>query len=152
MRRQFRFACTGLFILALTLSLGASFSAPTPASWPPSAPMIAAATATSPEPSQTSPSTIAASKDVCLDCHGSFDKLARSTASYVAPGGEKGTPHRHVPHEKKDPSAIPGCSNCHQAHPVPPTSPMVVPAANVDWCYGACHHENNFTPCKNCHK
>jgi len=152
MRSQFQIVCAGLFIFALALSLGASSSAPTPAPWPPSAPMIAAATAPSSELSQTSTPTTATSKDVCLDCHGPFDELAKSTTGYVAPSGEKATPHRYIPHDKKDPSAIPECSNCHQPHPVPPPSPMAVPKASVDWCSGTCHHENNFTPCKVCHK
>lgn len=152
MRKPFRLVCIGLFILTLTLSLGDPAWAPTLASWPPSALMIAAATAASPEPSLTSPSTTAISKDLCLDCHGSFDDLAKSTAGYVAPSGEKGTPHRYVPHEKKDPSAIPGCSNCHQPHPVPPPSLVGAPKAGVDWCFSACHHENNFKSCKECHQ
>jgi hypothetical protein len=152
MRSQFLFGCVCVLAFGLTLLLSSSASAPTPASWPPSAPMIAAATAPSSEPSQTSPSTAASSKDVCLDCHGPFDELAKSTMGYVAPSGEKATPHRYVPHDKKDPSAIPECSNCHQPHPVPPTSPNAVPKASVDWCYGACHHENNFKPCQICHK
>jgi hypothetical protein len=110
------------------------------------------ATAAASEPSATSTSNAAGSKDVCLECHGSFDELAKSTTNYLAPSGEKGSPHRYIPHGKKDPSAIPGCENCHQSHPVPPTSPMIVPKANMDWCYGTCHHENNFSPCKNCHQ
>ena len=152
MSRPFRLVYTGLFIFTLTLSLEGSASAPTPALWPLPASMIAAATAASPEPSPTSPSTAGDSKDLCLDCHGPFDDLARSSAGYVAPSGEKGTPHRYIPHEKKDASAIPGCSNCHQPHPVPPPSPMVGPKAGVDWCFGACHHENNFKSCKECHQ
>lgn len=152
MRRQCRFAWAGLFIFALVLSLLGSTPAPTPTPWSPPASTIAAATAASSEPSQPSAPTTATSKEVCLECHGPFDDLAKSTAGYVTPSGEKGTPHRYVPHEKKDPGAIPECSNCHEPHPVPPTSPIAVPEAGVDWCYRACHHENNFKSCKECHQ
>jgi len=152
MKRPSRFVWGGLFMFALMLGRLGSVPAPTPGPWLPAASMVAAATAASSEPSPTSPSTTATSKEACLDCHGPFDDLAKSTAGYVAPSGEKGTPHRFVPHEKKDPGAIPGCDNCHQPHPVPPTSPMAVPKASVDWCYGACHHDNNFTLCKVCHE
>jgi hypothetical protein len=152
MSKRFRLVYTGLCIFALTMSLGGSASAPTPALWPSPAAMIEAATAASSEPLPTGPSTAGASKDLCLDCHGPFDDLAKSTAGYVAASGEKGTPHRYIPHVKKDPGAIPECSNCHQPHPVPPPSPTAAPKASVDWCFSACHHDNNFKSCKECHQ
>lgn len=148
MRRIFGLGCVGLVLFAFILSLGVSAWGPP---WQSSAPMITAAIAASPGTSQPSPPAAGVSKELCLDCHVSFDELAQSTAGYVAPSGEKGTPHRYVPHEKKDLSAIPGCSNCHQPHPMPPPSPMELPKASVDWCFGACHHENNFKSCKECH-
>jgi hypothetical protein len=59
-----------------------------------------------------------------------------------------------VPHSAKDVKAIPGCSNCHEPHPVPLTAGglTALPQPDVQWCYSACHHKNNFVPCKDCHK
>jgi hypothetical protein len=104
--------------------------------------------------SQTNAPTMAASKDLCLNCHGPFDKLAAAAANYMAPSGEKTTPHRYVPHHSKEAKAIPECSNCHQSHSVDPTASdlaaLVKP--DVQWCYTTCHHKNNFKPCQDCHK
>ena len=104
--------------------------------------------------SQTGGLSTEASRDLCLDCHGPFDKLATASPNYNAPSGEKVTPHRYVPHNSKDPKAIPGCSNCHEPHPVPPTASglTALPKPDVQWCYTTCHHKNNFVSCKDCHK
>jgi len=104
--------------------------------------------------SQTNPPAIANSKDVCLNCHGPFDKLAAATSNYKAPSGEVITPHRYVPHDSKEAKGIPECSNCHQPHPAEPTASdlATLPKPDVQWCYTACHHKNNFEPCKDCHK
>jgi hypothetical protein len=113
-----------------------------------------AAAAAPPVTSQTSTSTTVGYRDVCLNCHGPFDKLAATNAKYQAPSGEKISPHRYVPHSAKDVKAIPGCSNCHEPHPVPLTAGglTALPQPDVQWCYSACHHKNNFVPCKDCHK
>jgi hypothetical protein len=102
---------------------------------------------------QPGPTENAASKETCLGCHGPFDKLAGS-ANYQAPSGEKISPHRYVPHNSRDAKAIPECSNCHEPHPVPPTTSSLaaLPKPEVQWCYTACHHKNTFQPCKDCHK
>jgi hypothetical protein len=94
------------------------------------------------------------SKDMCLGCHGPFDKLATAAPGYVAPSGEKIRPHYFVPHTSKEIKAIPKCSNCHQSHPNPPTAADITAMGKpgVDWCYSTCHHENDFTPCTKCHK
>jgi mono/diheme cytochrome c family protein len=116
---------------------------------------VGAATAAPTAPSQTAgPAPAAASKEACLNCHGPFDKLAGATPSYVAPSGEKIVPHRFVPHNSREAKAIPGCNNCHEPHLVPPTAPALaaLPKPDVQWCYTACHHKNNFTLCKDCHK
>jgi hypothetical protein len=104
--------------------------------------------------SQSGGSTTTASKDLCLNCHGPFDNLATASPNYKAPSGEKITPHRYVPHNSKDAKAIPGCNNCHEPHPVPPTAAglAALPKPDVQWCYTTCHHENNFASCKDCHK
>jgi hypothetical protein len=70
----------------------------------------------------------------------------------VAPSGETTSPHRYVPHDSKAASAIPECTNCHEAHPIPPPSGSIdLSKVTVNWCYGACHRQNNFTPCAQCH-
>jgi hypothetical protein len=86
----------------------------------------------------------------CLKCHGPFEKLASAPPRFIAPSGEKITPHRYVPHDLKD---IPDCVSCHQAHSANPTAAEIaaLPKPNVKTCY-ECHHKENFTLCKACHK
>jgi hypothetical protein len=89
----------------------------------------------------------------CLDCHGPFDKLIEVTAKYVAPTGEKTSPHRYVPHDSKLEKDIPDCTHCHTAHPLSPLpakASIDLSKVSVEWCY-TCHHEKNFESCKNCH-
>jgi len=104
--------------------------------------------------SQTNAPTMENSKNICLKCHGPFDKLAAATPTYTAPSGEKITPHRYVPHDLKESKGIPECSNCHQPHPVSPVTSGLAALAkpDVQWCYTTCHHMNNFKLCKECHK
>jgi len=93
--------------------------------------------------------------EACLDCHGPFEKITEATANWVAPSGEKTSPHRYVPHDSKQASDIPECTNCHAAHTIapPPTAGSIdLKKVKVDWCYTTCHHEKNFKPCKECHK
>lgn len=144
MKRQFEslFKCRFLFLIAAMIILEVCTE---PAG------ATAAAPAGAP---QTAASASAASKEVCLNCHGPFDKLATASADYVASSGEKITPHRFVPHNSKDTKAIPECNNCHETHPLPPmaTGVAALPKPDVQWCYTACHHKNNFASCKDCHK
>jgi len=130
------FTLTALFVVCWTAPVGAATAAP------------------SGTPQKNASPPAAVSKEACLDCHGPFDKLAGASPKYVAPSGEKITPHRFVPHDSKEAKAIPGCDNCHKPHPLPPTATALaaLPKPDVQWCYTACHHENNFTPCKDCHK
>jgi len=89
----------------------------------------------------------------CLHCHGPFNKLIEVTANYVAPSGEKTSPHRYVPHDSKLDKDIPECSHCHAAHqlfPPPAKGSTDLSKLNVDWCF-TCHHEKNFKSCKDCH-
>ena len=96
----------------------------------------------------------ATTKEACLNCHGPFETLTAKTPDYVAPSGETIVPHRFVPHSSGEAKAIPECNNCHEGHPLPPEGAAIkaLPKADVQWCYTTCHHENNFTPCKACHK
>jgi hypothetical protein len=89
----------------------------------------------------------------CLKCHGPFDKLIATPANYVAPSGEKTSPHRHVPHDSKLEKDIPDCGNCHVAHrlsPLPAKGTIDLSKVTVEWCY-SCHHLKNFQSCKDCH-
>ena len=89
----------------------------------------------------------------CLDCHGPFDKLIEVSAHYVAPSGEKTSPHRYVPHDSKLEKDIPDCSRCHTAHSLsslPAKGSIDLSKVSVEWCF-TCHHEKNFKSCKECH-
>ena len=89
----------------------------------------------------------------CLHCHGPFNKLIEVTANYVAPSGEKTSPHRYVPHDSKLEKDIPECSHCHTAHSLsslPANGSMDLSKVSVEWCF-TCHHEKNFQSCKDCH-
>lgn len=96
----------------------------------------------------------AVSKETCLNCHGPFDKIIDASGSYVAPSGEKTSPHRYVPHDSKQEADIPECTNCHTVHsldPLPVQGTVDLKKVGVQWCYEACHHEKNLTSCKECH-
>ena len=93
-------------------------------------------------------------KSTCLSCHGPFDKLIEGTGNYIAPSGEKISPHRYVPHDSKKDEDVPECTNCHAAHsldPLPTPGSIDKSKLDVKWCYDSCHHEKNFTSCKECH-
>ena len=95
-----------------------------------------------------------ASKAKCLGCHGPFEKMTGVTDKYIAPSGEKISPHRFVPHDSKKDEDVPECTNCHTAHPLNPLpvhGSVDLSKVNVKWCYETCHHEKNFTSCKECH-
>ncbi len=99
---------------------------------------------------------LAGKDNECLTCHGPFDKLAESSANYVAPSGEKGTPHRYVPHKSKTEEDVPDCTKCHTKHPLDPLpakGAIDVSKVGVKWCYDQCHHEKNLKSCKEqeCH-
>jgi hypothetical protein len=94
------------------------------------------------------------SKKECLACHGPFDKLIEASSKYVAPSGEKTSPHRFVPHDSNKEEDIPECTHCHKAHPLDPLpaeGSIDLSKTAVQWCYDACHHEKNLTSCKKCH-
>ena len=96
----------------------------------------------------------AVSKDVCLGCHGPFDKVIAASTKYVASSGEKISPHQYIPHDAKGAVNVPECTNCHTAHmlsPLPTAGSIDLSKVGVDWCYLTCHHQNNFTPCIKCH-
>jgi hypothetical protein len=90
----------------------------------------------------------------CLDCHGPFEKLIAASTKYVAPSGEKTSPHRYVPHDSKLEKDIPECSHCHTAHPLSPLpskGAIDLSKLSVQWCYDTCHHQKDLKSCKECH-
>ena len=88
-------------------------------------------------------------KEQCLGCHGPFDKIAKATAEWQSPAGDKTTPHRYIPHDSTD---VPECTECHTPHEIPPKDKAsVVKPKDVGFCYDSCHHAHNLQPCKNCH-
>jgi hypothetical protein len=91
-----------------------------------------------------------ASAEFCLTCHGSFEELAASTEDLVEDfDGVKANPHMYVPH---DSDKIAGCDNCHDVHELPIMHPEEIPQADAGYCFAACHHEETFEPCTNCHE
>ncbi len=89
----------------------------------------------------------AAANPACLDCHGPFEELIAKPPTIKTDENGLINPHRYVPHKTKD---APDCTRCHQPHPIPPTEPVKKPTS-IQWCYDACHHQQNFTPCVTCH-
>jgi hypothetical protein len=90
----------------------------------------------------------------CLRCHSPYDQIVEATAKYVAPSGEKTSPHKYVPHDSKIEDEIPECSHCHTAHPLDPPpakGSMDRSKVGVEWCYKQCHHQKDLKSCKECH-
>lgn len=82
-------------------------------------------------------------------CH-TRESIETATSDYTAPSGEKVNPHSTTVADKfsdsDNPHEISGntisCSNCHTSHRK---------SAGIGYCYEACHHAKNFTPCQDCH-
>jgi hypothetical protein len=93
--------------------------------------------------------------DVCLGCHGPYDKVVKASASYKTEKGEAVNPHTTVEdkqlHAHLSGKGLVECSKCHKTHANPVVSVKDVFKANVNWCYLNCHHQDNFTPCGACH-
>lgn len=93
---------------------------------------------------------------MCLGCHGPYEKLVAASEDFVTEDGEKVNPHTTVDdtilkvHESG--KGIPNCETCHKPHPQPFTTINDVAPANVEYCYLQCHHQENFTPCSECHR
>jgi predicted CXXCH cytochrome family protein len=101
--------------------------------------------------SEAAPASAKVNKDVCLGCHGPFDKLTTAPKTFTDESGDKINPHRYVPHNKQDAKSVPECTNCHTPHPVPLQEKKDVTKPGIDSCYG-CHHMRDFSDCKSCHK
>jgi hypothetical protein len=133
----------GMVILACAVILGAT-------GWPSSQ-------KTGPTSQEMTPASTQDAKDLkkeCLGCHGPFAKIVEATAKFVAPSGEKTSPHKYIPHNSDIEEEIAECSECHPAHPVDPLpkkGSIDLSKVTVEWCYKACHHQKNFNSCKKCH-
>lgn len=90
-----------------------------------------------------------AEPEFCLGCHGPYEALLALTEGYAHEDGVEANPHISIPHGKDTPS---GCSNCHDVHALPVTAEVEIKEANLTYCYSACHHEENFEPCSDCHE
>ena len=99
----------------------------------------------------------AAQTALCQGCH-PRDQVLAQTANYEAGDGTLVQPHTtidtSVTNERENPhlsgTGIVDCVNCHQPHPLPPTGAQVT-KADLNYCYGTCHHTGNFTTCSSCH-
>lgn len=90
-----------------------------------------------------------ASVDFCLPCHGPYADLMAGTEDLVESfDGETANPHMYVPH---DSDKIVSCKQCHDVHALPVMASADIPQADGDYCFAACHHEETFEPCANCH-
>jgi hypothetical protein len=97
----------------------------------------------------------------CHDCHGNDETLIAAMSEYTDASGEAVNPHRPVDRLETDPkqthissqASLLRCSICHGTHSLPydPKEPTVK-TANVSYCYRACHHQENFRPCWECHE
>ncbi len=95
-------------------------------------------------------------KEVCLACHGPYEKLMQTGAVYTSQDGEEVNPHTTIdpgpvrvsPHTSG--KGVAECYVCHKPHTVPLASVDVVARADVKICY-SCHHTRTFSPCSNCH-
>jgi hypothetical protein len=91
-----------------------------------------------------------ASPEFCLPCHGPYEELQAGTEDMIEDlDGVKANPHMYVPH---DSDKILACKNCHEVHELPVIAPDEIPQADADYCYNACHHEETFEPCTDCHE
>ncbi len=133
-----------IFVLQLSI---AACGGPQTKTTPPKS-TTQATTATTPA------STAPVSSDTCLACHGPYDKVVQASAKYTTVDGAPVNPHTTIDISADNPHSTgkgtPDCGKCHQSHPVPLASPADVPAPKLDYCF-SCHHEHNFTPCKQCH-
>jgi hypothetical protein len=124
-----------------------------PATVAPTTPTLPAAAAGSSPASLAVP--VASESAPCLVCHGPFDRLIEITKSYMAPSYERTSPHRFIPHDQPAAENIPDCTHCHSEHalsPLPASGTIDVTKVEISWCYAACHHKANFTPCRSCHR
>jgi hypothetical protein len=91
-----------------------------------------------------------ASAEFCLPCHGPYEDLMAKTEDLVEDfDGVTANPHMFVPHES---DKIVSCKNCHEVHELPVMASEEIPQADADYCFAACHHEQTFEPCTNCHE
>lgn len=86
--------------------------------------------------------------DFCLGCHGPFEELAARTEGSILVENVAANPHMYVPH---DSTRIFACASCHAVHPLPVGPADEFAQANVQYCFMACHHSDDFRPCQACH-
>jgi hypothetical protein len=98
--------------------------------------------------------TPAAGAAVCLACH-QWPAVMQASANYKTEDGIAVNPHTFIDTSDPKPHStgkgIPDCTNCHKPHPLPPPPAAQIPKGDVEYCFSACHHQRNFTPCSQCH-
>jgi hypothetical protein len=79
----------------------------------------------------------------------------QASANYKTEDGIAVNPHTFIDTSDPKPHStgkgIPDCTNCHKPHPLPPPPAAQIPKGDVEYCFSACHHQRNFTPCSQCH-
>ncbi|MDR0515366.1 MAG: hypothetical protein LBG81_09480, partial [Coriobacteriaceae bacterium] len=97
----------------------------------------------------------------CHDCHGTDTDLKEATSGYKDAAGEAFNPHNPVDRKETDPrkthtspaAALLRCTLCHGTHSLPyDPDEATVKQADASYCYRACHHQDNFRPCWECHE
>ena len=89
-------------------------------------------------------------KEMCLGCHGPFDKLKAKNVQVEA-DPKPVNPHTYIPHNGKGGmDQVWECTMCHTPHAMPPKKDPNREPANVEACY-QCHHQYNFKRCDECH-
>jgi hypothetical protein len=145
-----------LAILAAALALGCgapSSGVQSQAAQSGTSPAPIATPAATPPTALPSPSPTVAT-ETCLSCH-PHKELFRATARYRTGGGEKVNPHVTIDLDSPKPhtsgKGIADCTNCHEPHPIPPEAQRQGVKADLEYCFGACHHQRNFRRCSECH-
>ena len=88
-------------------------------------------------------------KDLCLTCHGPFEKVIEKNVKFKFSEEETINPHRYIPHDGQEALE---CTECHLPHKIPlEDKSTVVKPNNVEFCLASCHHMRNFQPCTACH-
>lgn len=94
------------------------------------------------------PLPMEAETDFCLGCHGPFEELAARTAGTLIVEDVEANPHMYVPHKS---TKVFTCDACHDVHLLPVSPADEITQADVQYCFLACHHEEDFRSCEECH-
>ena len=96
----------------------------------------------------------------CGFCHGSQELLIVTLNSYISQEGLWVNPHTPVYWGTSVPdrihnspeAKIMNCTACHGSHVLPYEATTPIRVGNLNYCFRACHHTNDFTACIECHR